>query len=681
MTRQKREIPRHLTEREILNPTPDLSADAIAYGRQSNAKQVVEHLESHKAQTIELLRHMHGLGYRDDGTTGKVTLRIENQIADDGRIRNASGAWPIDRRPHLKVTLDEIEADQVKLIAVDEISRLFRDEDQIDSNIFLKACKEHGCYIYVVALKMVFNLANDNHMMMVRLLLQQAASYLKTLKDTVLRRRSMARNSGQYAGCGPLKMGYVRDSDKTSKTYGKQVLYPPHAEQGKWLYKRIVELDFNITELAREISTMDYLFEPFPTKELEGHRSAKKLPNGGFTMTREGLRSWLTDESNIGVHYTEDGERIEDNHEALIDKPTFYLVCANITPVREMPGVEHRTNRGRPTRDKSLLSHVMSSTIKSTLVLFQPHRYQVQGKWVEHSHYDLVYDDLLIREYLTCINAPLVDSIVTKELFFHIENSNLQLVKDRIRQAEEERIARLQQIARRQTEINALQEGIIDEIALEKAKLKEAGLETSSYFEGLKLKYRRLSIQSEDLDTEKTRLQQKHTLGSLEEELENLREMWPKIRMGLKKQLLSEVIQTIYITPLSPRFAAISIIWGYEEWAAKSFLIRKPRTTKGWSDEEDELLRLHFSDRSISTNQLLEMLPSHSLSSIVQRAKTKGFKSIIRTCSKCNPLIYFSHSDLEISKWLGIDIRGSEVQEIPNKIDGTLIWEKATPLA
>jgi DNA invertase Pin-like site-specific DNA recombinase len=661
MPRVKKEIPRWLTDQELLNPTPDLDYDAVAYGRQSTRKQVVNNVESHRAQTVELLKQMREkLEYRDDGTTGKVTLRIENQIAKDGKILNASGAWPIDRRPNLKATLEDVENDRIKLIAVDTIDRLFRDEDQIDSNIFLKACKEHGCYIYVVATGMLYNLANDMHMMLIRQLLQIAAHYLKTLKETTGRRKKQARNAGKYAGYGPLNMGYVRDSNKTSKNYGKIILYPPHAEQGKWLYKRIVELNFNVTELAKEVSRKDYLFEPFPNLELEGHRKAKKLPNGGYTLTRSGLRSWLTNETNIGVHYTDDGERIEDNHEALVDKPTYYLVCSHIKPVREQPGVEHIRNENHPTRDKSLLSQVMTSTViehpKIRFITPNGKRYL----------YGLHFDDGFTRELITTIEASTLDSIVTNELFKNIKTSNLQLLKDYIRQKEEARLKRLNEISQRLKEIDIQQEGAIDEISKEAGKLKEAGLETSKYLEALRAKYDRLSSQAEQLEAEKAELKQtNNSLGTLEDELENLQEMWPDISIGLKKQLISEVIQNIFITPLSPMFVAASIVWAYDNWSAKTYLIRRPCSVKEWTPEEEAILKQMYPDQGTSKTQILEALPYRSWAAIYVKVHKLDIPCT-RTCNMRNKLAYRCLSDIKVAEELNIDVIGRDIQEIPN---------------
>src|SRR2546421_4470910 len=102
MVANRKRSKKQYTVEELYNPQIDLSRDAYLYGRQSGKDQVVENIQSHISQTIRLLQYTRDvLGFKDDGTTGKVTLFVENQVVDaDGNvsIKDASGIWPIDRR-------------------------------------------------------------------------------------------------------------------------------------------------------------------------------------------------------------------------------------------------------------------------------------------------------------------------------------------------------------------------------------------------------------------------------------------------------------------------------------------------------------------------------------------------------------------------------------------------------
>ena len=113
MSASRRKKKRQYSAEELYNPQIDLSRDAYLYGRQSQKEQMVKNIQSHISQTIVLMSYTkEELGYKDDGTTGNVTLFVENEVIDangNKSVKNASGTWSIDRRPGLKTICDQIE--------------------------------------------------------------------------------------------------------------------------------------------------------------------------------------------------------------------------------------------------------------------------------------------------------------------------------------------------------------------------------------------------------------------------------------------------------------------------------------------------------------------------------------------------------------------------------------------
>src|SRR5205807_8196232 len=194
-----------------------------------------------------LLAYTKDLGFRDDGTTGKVTLFVENQVVDaDGNvtIKNASGTWSIDRRPGLKTICDLIESGKVGVVVAEFVDRLFRDEDRIDSNIFIKICKENDCYVHISSKRMTYNFANPSHAELFRMEVQMAAAYIENhVRGTMLRRRTYAVEDGKWAGVGRIPMGLTIDKDPESRYYGKFIPYEPHMEINRTrLFERFIEL-------------------------------------------------------------------------------------------------------------------------------------------------------------------------------------------------------------------------------------------------------------------------------------------------------------------------------------------------------------------------------------------------------------------------------------------------------
>src|SRR2546425_1042517 len=234
----KKRPKRVYTLEQLYNPQIDLSRDAYLYGRQSGKDQVIENIQSHISQTIVQLEYTRSLGFRDDGTTGTVTLLIENEVVDaqgNLSIKDASGTWPIDRRPGLKTICDAVEYGTnnpkgVGVVIAEFVDRLFRDEDRIDSNVFIKICKEHDCYVHISSKRMTYNFANPQHAELFRLEVQMAAAYIENhVRGTMHRRRSLAARNGLWVGIGSIPVGFITERDKDSPNYGKFTIYRPHA--------------------------------------------------------------------------------------------------------------------------------------------------------------------------------------------------------------------------------------------------------------------------------------------------------------------------------------------------------------------------------------------------------------------------------------------------------------------
>src|SRR5947209_3268242 len=256
MAAKRRKQKRQYTVEELYNPQIDLSREAYLYGRQSQKEQVVKNIQSHISQTVMLLAYTKDeLGFRDDGSTGSVTLLVENQVIDaDGNIsiKNASGTWSINRRPGLKTICDAIEhgtenGREVGVVIAEFVDRLFRDEDRIDSNVFIKICRENDCFVHIASKRMTYNFTNPQHAELFRLEVQMAAAYIENhVRGTMHRRRSLAARNGLWVGIGSIPVGYITDRDKDSPSKGKFIIYKPHATIVRWLFVRFVELGYDL---------------------------------------------------------------------------------------------------------------------------------------------------------------------------------------------------------------------------------------------------------------------------------------------------------------------------------------------------------------------------------------------------------------------------------------------------
>jgi len=107
--------------------------------------------------------------------------------------------------------------------------------------VFIKICKEHDCFVHIESKRMTYNFANSQHAELFRLEVQMAAAYIENhVRGTMLRRRSLAARSGLWAGLGSVPVGYIINKDEDSKTYGRFIVYEPHARVVKWIFVRFV---------------------------------------------------------------------------------------------------------------------------------------------------------------------------------------------------------------------------------------------------------------------------------------------------------------------------------------------------------------------------------------------------------------------------------------------------------
>src|SRR5262249_25036570 len=114
---------------------PELRTDDPVglYPRQSTAKQVKHNRQSFEKQTLDAVEDLIKRGW------SRELIRVYDQ--DMAR----SGTLGIEHREALNQMIADIRAGEIRTIRAAEVDRLFRDEDRIDSNVFIKICKEADC--------------------------------------------------------------------------------------------------------------------------------------------------------------------------------------------------------------------------------------------------------------------------------------------------------------------------------------------------------------------------------------------------------------------------------------------------------------------------------------------------------------------------------------------------------
>lgn len=618
----KRKKQRQYSLEELYNPQIDLSRDAYLYGRQSGKDQVVENIQSHISQTVMLLEYTKGLGFKDDGTTGKVTLLVENEVVDahgNVSIKDASGTWPIDRRRRLKEICDAIEngtekGHEVGVVIAEFVDRLFRDEDRIDSNVFIKICKEHDCYVHIASKHMTYNLANPHHAEMFRLEVQMAAAYIENhVRGTMLRRRSQAARSGLWAGLGSVPVGYIVDKDKESKTYGKFIIYEPHAGTVRWIFVRFVELGYDFYKLCKDLRHIPCLFPPFEPGVFT-KCYLKPGTDGGYVISSEdGLRKLLTNVAYIGTLKAE-GAYIANTHEPILDEGLFWSVYdrlkstrPNGTPTGKIPLVRYTQHTSTIAREP-LLKELIAT----------PHRYTRSNK-LERYYYQLLSNGTLSSTALLAVEANAFEGIVVTRLFQKLREGKVGDLAQTQKRREQEKNKRLGEIER---EYQTIEEEI-ETLLTNLSKIK-----TDVVVQKIQEKIAKYLERQQNLTKEKNAIVREYAtaqLGTIEEELADLEELWDEKPFDSKKGLVSLLIKKIIWTYLSPRFFKLRIEWAYKEWGVEEAIFDRGRLgSKPWTKEEETIIQFLYPCKE--QLDILRELPNRTWGCITTEASKLGVK-------------------------------------------------------
>ncbi len=261
----------------------------VIYVRQSRDVQVRENIHSYEMQTELFEKH-----FRDQGFTEEIII-----IADD---EGMSGTLDIHKRPGLTRVMRLIEGvelingKQIGWVGAVAVNRLSRDPWLITPGVLMKTCHKHD--IWIITFRMSFNFKDLYCQRVFMIEAEEAARHLEWMKTILGGAKKAASAKGYYDG-RVLPPGYI--VDRTDPHRKKFIPYEPHVPPTQWLFNRIVELDFNVRGLCREIDALPFLYpkmdstlDPRTIRRFQ-MKVVKDGPYAGHHKpTRNGILSILT---------------------------------------------------------------------------------------------------------------------------------------------------------------------------------------------------------------------------------------------------------------------------------------------------------------------------------------------------------------------------------------------------
>jgi DNA invertase Pin-like site-specific DNA recombinase len=170
------------------------------YYRQSTEGQIGN--ISTTLQTVDMVEHLIRQGWQRE------------QIIMIDSDAGVSGTKKIREREGLSEVYDLIEGGKIGVVAAQDVDRFFRDMAQIETNIFIDACRRNN--VLVLTPTFIYDFAHPTqgryHMQLFREQVQRAADFLEYhIKGRLLPARHRQMKSGQWGGSVTL-LGYMVDT-------------------------------------------------------------------------------------------------------------------------------------------------------------------------------------------------------------------------------------------------------------------------------------------------------------------------------------------------------------------------------------------------------------------------------------------------------------------------------------
>lgn len=593
----------------------------VIYVRQSSLVQQQNNIHSFEMQTDKFVEYFRA----QIKCTGPIEI-----IADDEGI---SGTKDIHERAGLSRVMRLIEGKELLAgqrlgwIGAIHINRLTRDKWLVTPGTIMKECYEHN--VWIATLRMNFNFQDEYCRRVFMIEAEESARHLEWMKLVLGGGKFTASSNGYYDGRW-IAPGYMVDrSDDKRKKY---IIYEPHAEIVKWLFRRFFDLDGNFPQLCREVAKKPLLFpafeswvDPKTVSKFSGNKGKKRGslitegPNAGcYKATLHGLKSILTNPVYIGWWLPIGGGVVENNHPAIINEVLFIfahkrLSIYDLTGERQKPERVNRIGEG-----KGILKKVLRDYRDNPMYV----HFADDGK-TRFRYRSLKSDGITAPTYQYSVEVPEYDQIFLEKLFERIkvleklENwaDKLQerLAIQRQQQDEKKHLLRKQidRATRQRAEImNTLSDPDIP-------KSKQMKIDYANQAAGLEKKIHQWELELEappsDEDDEVT-LYQIHSL------LPDIKKDWNSLSFEVRLRFVGALVRKVVLTPVAPSWMKLEIYWksAIGNFMDTGYIRRFQANRSTWTEEEDTLLREIYPNTDAL--EILKRFPGRTWRSILIRA-------------------------------------------------------------
>ena len=310
-----------------------LGKPVSVYYRQSSEGQIGN--ISTTLQTVDMVEHLMRQGWQREQI---------HMIDMDAGI---SGQKKISERPGMSLLYAQIENSEIGLVAAQDVDRFFRDLTQIETNIFIDACRRNN--VQVLTPTFVYDFAHPSHgryhMQMFRDQAQRAADFIEYhVRGRLVKSRHWRRERGMWAG-RKIAPGFMVDMRRTlpdgshNPEWRKYSRYDPFADVVLAYFEMFHANEGNLKKTWKQIEVNGPFFPEYNEEQIPAgfkttsHLSRRSHITGQLCMSENGLQHLLINVAYIG-HWIHQGVIVQwHNHEAIIPTDLFTYAYNRISTV------------------------------------------------------------------------------------------------------------------------------------------------------------------------------------------------------------------------------------------------------------------------------------------------------------------------------------------------------------
>jgi DNA invertase Pin-like site-specific DNA recombinase len=587
-------MPRYQRPRQPIDPYKSqplpLGRSVAVYYRQSSEGQIGN--ISTTLQTVDMIEHLQRQGWQRD------------QIIMIDMDAGISGTKKIVERPGMSYLYTLIENGEIGLCAAQDVDRFFRDLTQIETNIFIDACKRSN--VQVLTPTFVYDFAHPMqgryHMQMFREQAQRAADYLEFhINGRLLKSRQFMMQGGQWAGSKTL-LGYMVDkrshlpTGERNPDRHRYVRFEPHADVVVKWFELFKQLQGNLKRTWEHIERHGpFIPELSQVAVPEGFalysniRKRSRFTNG-LMLSMASLGELLRNAAYIG-HWAHQGVMVrKHNHEAIVPLDVFVYAFNKLSPVdfNGDPNPDYQPYRSLTRHEKAerpVDPPTYTSAVFSPDIPDEPLRRMTTNYDAEGPAYYYYLTDGYKRTYMT-IASESVDSAVDRMLLERLEATTLdeEVWQRALESTHQSAHVDVRRIENAILTAERAQSAIVENLKV--VALPELVRQMEASYAAHEQDITRLRRELADLQQDNRHQQ---VLLEARPVLETVIARWRDVPRTSRRELFDAFAQRIVVSKLDMIHRRVTVCW--RDGSESSEVVKPLRRNFSWSPDELDRLR------------------------------------------------------------------------------------------